>query len=325
MSWRGRCRWRCSPPRPPRCGWPRQRAGRRPASAPSTFGAILNVPWLALGTVFLLAGRRIGDGVVGSRPGLRVRGGRPGHGSPPRSRAERRAAGRQRALRAAPPHPGRRRLRRGRPRRHRRGAVVGVASGPWPVVGRTQPGRERSAPRLRERGHRARHAGPVGQRARSPAGSGRTPRSRSRSWPASSCCSADSSSPRQGGRPAPPGGSLVVAPVGQPMSPALVGAAPAGAPCRKGCGAARPRTAPWSGTCSGPGGRGVGDDSSSSRCTPASGTTAFTASPVWGWVTPTTATSATPGSSAITSSTSAGKTLKPDTMMRSLARSTNQR
>ncbi len=27
------------------------------------FGAILNVPWLALGTVFLLAGRRIGDGV----------------------------------------------------------------------------------------------------------------------------------------------------------------------------------------------------------------------------------------------------------------------
>jgi hypothetical protein len=27
------------------------------------FGAILNVPWLALGTVFLLAGRRIGNGV----------------------------------------------------------------------------------------------------------------------------------------------------------------------------------------------------------------------------------------------------------------------
>ena len=32
------------------------------------FGAILNVPWLALGTVYLLAGRRLADGVaVGPR------------------------------------------------------------------------------------------------------------------------------------------------------------------------------------------------------------------------------------------------------------------
>ena len=42
--------------------------GGRGLDAPSfrtfyLFGAILNVPWLALGTVYLLAGRRIGDGV----------------------------------------------------------------------------------------------------------------------------------------------------------------------------------------------------------------------------------------------------------------------
>ena len=55
----------------------------------------------------------------------------------------------------------------------------------------------------------------------------------------------------------------------------------------------------------------------------ASGTTnALTASPECGCGTPTTPTSATPGCSASTSSTSAGNTLKPLTMIRSLARST---
>ena len=107
------------------------------------FGAILNVPWLALGTVFLLAGRRIGDGVRWGRPGLRVRGGRPGHGS----------------LRAPVPSdelPEGSELFEPLPRilaavgsgvaaLVSAGAVVGVASGPRPVVGRTQPGRDRSA------------------------------------------------------------------------------------------------------------------------------------------------------------------------------------
>src|SRR3712207_411125 len=45
-------------------------------------------------------------------------------------------------------------------------------------------------------------------------------------------------------------------------------------------------------------------------------------SPECGWATPTAAASTTPGYSASTSSTSAGKTLNPETMMRSLARST---
>src|SRR5580765_8486824 len=63
--------------------------------------------------------------------------------------------------------------------------------------------------------------------------------------------------------------------------------------------------------------------SSSSTAEPPSVTTyAFTASPVYGWSTPTTAHDATAGCSSNTSSTSAGYTLNPDTMMRSLARST---
>src|SRR3546814_2376194 len=54
-------------------------------------------------------------------------------------------------------------------------------------------------------------------------------------------------------------------------------------------------------------------------------TKAFTASPECGWGTPITATSATAGCCAMTSSTSPGYTLKPETMIRSLVRSTMKR
>src|SRR5687768_13327519 len=61
--------------------------------------------------------------------------------------------------------------------------------------------------------------------------------------------------------------------------------------------------------------------SSSSTAAPARGTTkAFTASPVWGWGTPTTAAWATAGCPARTASTSAGTTLNPDTITRSFNR-----
>ena len=199
-SWRGRSRWRCSPPSA--ALWVAEAAGW---SSPSfrafyLFGAILNVPWLALGTVFLLAGRRIGDGVGGASswpPGSRPASWSP----PPRSRAERRAAGRQRALRAAPPHPGRRRLRRRRPRRHRRRCG---RRGAWPAAGRRRRTQAVTARRLAF-GNVVIALGTLVLSASGTCsgGSGRTPRSRSRSWPASSCCSADSSSPRPGGRPPP--------------------------------------------------------------------------------------------------------------------------
>ena len=41
----------------------RRLVGPRPSALFYLFGAILNVPWLALGTVYLLAGRRLADGV----------------------------------------------------------------------------------------------------------------------------------------------------------------------------------------------------------------------------------------------------------------------
>ena len=90
-------------------------------------GAVLNVPWLALGTVYLLAGRRIGDrvrwwlvlfsgfsaGVVLFAP---TRGRVGGHG----------AADRQRRFRRRASGAGRRRLGHRGDRDHRRRAVERV-------------------------------------------------------------------------------------------------------------------------------------------------------------------------------------------------------
>ena len=129
------------------------------------FGAILNVPWLALGTVFLLAGRRIGDGV---RWGLVLASGF--------------AAGVlvTAPLRAPVPTD---ELPEGqelfeplprilaavgsgvrRARRHRRRPLVGVAAGPRPGDRLPHPGGHGQAAGGGERRHRAGHARPVGQR-----------------------------------------------------------------------------------------------------------------------------------------------------------------
>ena len=85
------------------------------------FGAILNVPFLALGTVYLLGGQRRGDvatAVVCAAGGLRGRdrGGRPAH-PPHRGRHPPPGLG---GVRHRPAHRRRRGLRRGR-HRHLRG------------------------------------------------------------------------------------------------------------------------------------------------------------------------------------------------------------
>ena len=99
----GRARALAGPPAPPRAGlddlaahvrrrlaalWLAEAGGW---SGPTfrvfyLFGAILNVPWLALGTVYLLAGRRLADGVaVGPRHRVGLRG--RGDGEPHRCTA----------------------------------------------------------------------------------------------------------------------------------------------------------------------------------------------------------------------------------------------
>ena len=150
------------------------------------FGAILNVPWLALGTVFLLAGRRVGDGV---RWGLVLASGF--------------AAGVlvTAPLRAPVPTdelPEGQELFEPLPRilaavGSGLAALVVIAGALWSawrlargraIGSRTQtvPARRLAA---RERRHRCWARSSCRPAARSPAASGRTPRSRSRSSPAS--------------------------------------------------------------------------------------------------------------------------------------------
>ena len=136
------------------------------------FGAILNVPWLALGTVYLLGRRRLGG-----RRAPPASSSCPA--SPPASWS--RAAARRRcpptscprAATCSAPLP--RVLaavgsgvaaRRG----HRRRAVVGVAAVARRRRRRAAAPTSRRAPRARQRAHRRRHARALGQRhARRPA------------------------------------------------------------------------------------------------------------------------------------------------------------
>ncbi len=138
------------------------------------FGAILNVPWLALGTVYLLAGRRLADGV---RWGLVIASGfaagvmvtAPMHGTVPAGELP---EGRDlfaplpRILAAVGSGVA---------------AVVVIGGALWSAwrlwrrgAPRRQPHRRLAvAPRARQRHHRRRHPRPLGQRhARRPAGQG---------------------------------------------------------------------------------------------------------------------------------------------------------
>ena len=59
--WRGRSRWRCSRWARGRCGGPKSHGWSLARFRVFYLaGAVLNVPWLALGTVYLLAGRAVG-------------------------------------------------------------------------------------------------------------------------------------------------------------------------------------------------------------------------------------------------------------------------
>ena len=274
-SWPGRSRSCCS-----RSASRRAVAGRGRRLAPASFrvfflfGAVLNVPWLALGTVYLLAGRRLADGVrwglvIGrrSRPGVMVD--RPDA----RHRPDRRAAGGRdlfaplpRILAAVGSGVAAR-------RRHRRRAVVGVAA-VAATAGRDQPAAAgRVSPSRLALGNVIIAAGTWSSRpaARSPAGSGKdtafaltlvigvvilfsgflvaTPGRVSRA----DVYRADAAAPRRPGprrarrRPSRPRSA------GAPTS-----AGRAAGPCRDGSGAARRRTGPSSGTCSGPGAPGSG-------------------------------------------------------------------
>ena len=227
------------------------------------FGAILNVPWLALGTVYLLAGRRLADGVRwGLVLAVRLRRRGDGHRRPCRAaRAHRRAARGPRAVRCLSPASWPRSAPAWRP-----SSSSGARCGrPGASGGTAVPVRERAATPLhlaagpRQRRHRRGHDRSVGQRH-----AGRTT--------------------RQGhglrgdarGRRGDP-----VLRVPRRHAPAYAatcrhcanGALGAG-PCRTGCGGARRRTAPSSGTCSGPGDPWQWQmTASSSRWTPGSVTT----------------------------------------------------
>ena len=238
-SWRGRCRWRCSPPAARQKQWVAEGSGLVVAQLPR-----------------LLPRRHPQRAVAGARhrpssspDGASVTGCDGVSSWPPGSR---RASWSR--LPSAPPvssdelpegsepfEPLPRILAAVglgvRPRRRRRAPACGVHS---------RLGRRRRPPAPHRRRPRAREcvveAGTPVRRpaARLPGGREGHSRSRSRSWPASSCCSADSSSPRQGGRPFPGGSRRRSACRSADEPRALLAQLPPEHLAGKGCGAARP-------------------------------------------------------------------------------------
>ena len=121
----------CSPSAPARCGGPRRAAGAWPTFRVFYLvGAVLNVPWLALGTVYLLAGRaRRRPGAVVARAAQRVQRRRRAVRPDTQRRVGHRPADGQGGVRRRPACARRRRVRCGRRGDHRRRAVERVPAG----------------------------------------------------------------------------------------------------------------------------------------------------------------------------------------------------